>query len=252
LLALTRDVSDALSRCELTHVARAPIDVDRARAQHADYERALVGLGCTVERLAAGEEMGDSVFIEDTAVIFDEVAVITRPGVESRRGETAAVILALQPYRPLVHIESPGTLDGGDVLVVGRSVFVGGNGRTNPAGIEQMREALARLGYDVRAVAVRGCLHLKSAVTALDDQTLLINRDWAPADAFRAFSLVDVHPSEAAAANVVRVRDRLLYSSGFPRTRDLMARAGFDVATVDLSEFAKAEGAVTCCSLILP
>jgi dimethylargininase len=250
VVALTRDVSSSLGYCELTHQSRVPIDVERARAQHAAYEQALTNMGCVVKRLAAGDGMADSVFIEDAAVVLDEVAVIARPGAESRRGEIQSVLLAVQPYRTLVRIEPPGTLDGGDVLVVGRSLFVGVTGRTNAEGVAQMREAAGRFGYDVRAVAIRGCLHLKSAVTAVDDETLLIQRDWAPPDAFRAFDLIHVHPLEPSAANIVRIGRRLLYAAAFPRTRDLLATRGFDATTIDVSEIAKAEGAVTCCSLI--
>jgi dimethylargininase len=262
MMALTREVSPALPRCELTHLVRTAIDVDRARAQHLAYEAALRAIGCHVERLAAGDEMPDSVFIEDTAVVLDEAAVITRPGAPSRRGEGHATALALQPYRPLIHIQPPGTLDGGDTLVVGRSIFVGvastsrrghvgsGSGRTNAAGVAQLHRAARRFGYEVRAVAIRGCLHLKSAVTQLDEGTLLVQRQWAPADEFKAFDLVEVHASEPSAANIVRVGSRLLYADAFPRTRDLIAKRGYDVSTVDVSELAKAEGAVTCCSVI--
>jgi dimethylargininase len=252
VVALTREVSSRVGECELTHVSRVPIDVKRARAQHSAYEQALTDLGCAVKRLAAGDEMPDSVFIEDTAVVLDEVAVIMRPGAESRRGEIHGVLLALQPYRPLLRVEPPGTVDGGDVLVAGRSLFVGVTRRTNVDGVAQMRVAAGRIGYDVRAVAVRGCLHLKSAVTAVNDETLLIQREWVPADAFRGFDLIDVHPLEASAANIVRIGGRLLYGAGFPRTRDILAKRGFNAATVDVSELAKAEGAVTCCSLIFP
>ena len=164
-IALTREISPALADCELTHLAREPVDVARARRQHAVYEQALAALGCTVHRLAAGDDMPDSVFIEDTAVVVDEVAVITRPGAPSRRAETAAVADALAPYRPLVRIDPPGTLDGGDVLVAGRTVFAGRSARTNDAGIEQLRGALAGFGYTVQAVPVDGCLHLKTAAT---------------------------------------------------------------------------------------
>jgi dimethylargininase len=251
LTALTREISPSIARCELTHLARAPIDLDRARAQHAAYARALAAMGCSVERLAAGDEMPDSVFVEDTAVVFDELAIITRPGAESRRRETDAVAQALHAFRPLIAIEPPGTIDGGDVLVVGRAVFVGTGGRTNAEAVAQMGRALAPFGYDVRSVHVSGCLHLKSAVTALDDETLLINRRWAPAGAFSGFALVDVHDLEPAGANVLRVANKLLYAAAFPRTCDLLVTRGFHVGTVDLSELAKAEGAVTCCSILL-
>src|SRR5262249_51858294 len=159
----------ALERCELTHLARAPIDVPLARQQHEAYERCLVAAGCAVERLAADDEMADSVFVEDIAVVFDELALVTSPGAESRRRETAMVADAVSRVRPLRWIEPPGTLDGGDVLVAGRHVFVGRSSRTTDAGIEQARRVLTPYGYTVRAVNVGGCLHLKSAVTSLGD-----------------------------------------------------------------------------------
>jgi dimethylargininase len=250
LIAITREVSPAFANCELTHLPRVAIDVQTAAAQHAVYERALESLGCTIERIGASADMPDSVFIEDAAVVLDEVAIITRPGAPSRRAETVGVATALARYRPLTRISQPGTMDGGDVMVVGRSIFVGASSRTNLAAIEQMRGMVALLGYSVQPVSVHGCLHLKSAVSALDDHTLLINPAWARADEFRGFKLVVVDPREASAANVVRVKDRLVYSEGYPRTLEHIVRHGFSVTTVDLGEIAKAEGAVTCCSLI--
>jgi dimethylargininase len=251
LLALTRAISPAITRCELTHLTRVPIDIDRVRAQHAAYERALSTMGCAVERLEAGDEMPDSVFIEDTAVVFDEVAIVTRPGAASRRGETEAVAQALQPHRPIVRIEPPATMDGGDVLTVGRSVFVGSSRRTNAQAVEQMRRALAPFGYRVQSVPVESCLHLKSAATALDDQTLLINRDWVAADAFGGLRTIAVHRLEPSGANILRIASKLLYAAAFPRTCDDLVGRGYHVGTVDVSELAKAEGAVTCCSLIV-
>lgn len=250
LLALTRDVSPALAQCELTHLSRVPIDVGVARAQHAAYERALARLGCTVRRLEAGPDMPDSVFIEDIALVFAELAVATRPGAESRRAETAAVEAALGKHRRLVRIEPPGTLDGGDVLVAGRKVFVGCSSRTNLAAVEQLRTLLAPSGYSVAAVRVTGCLHLKSAVTSLGDGALLVNRAWTPVEPFAGFELVDVHPDEASAANALPVGGGLIFPAAFPRTRERLERRGLEVRTVDASELAKAEGAVTCCSLV--
>ena len=250
LTAITRDVSPAIANCQLTHLVREPIDVEKARAQHADYERALGRLGCRVSRLAAGAAMPDSVFIEDVAVVFDEIAVITRPGAASRRPETTDVSRVLSHHRPIVQIVAPGTLDGGDVLVVGRSVFVGQSRRSNDAGMGQLRAAIASYGYSVVPATVRGCLHLKSAITALDGGTLLANRRWIAEDEFARFELVDVDPREPMAANVVRIGDKLLYAAGFPRTLERLEQRGYAVTTVDVSEIAKAEGAVTCCSLI--
>jgi len=250
LIALTREVSASIADCELTHLARAPIDVENARAQHRAYEETLAALGCAIIRVEAAPGLPDAVFVEDAAVVVDEVALIARPGAASRRAETAAVAEALGPYRPLRAIAAPGTLDGGDVLVVGHDVFVGVSSRTNADGIEQMRAAIEPLGYKIRPVAVTGCLHLKSAVTALSNDHLLINPDWVPRGIFASFGLVEIDPLEPAAANVVRVGGRLVYPEAFPRTRARIERAGFEVRTVDVSELAKAEGAVTCCSVI--
>lgn len=249
--AFTRAISPRIVECELTHLDRTPIDVAAAQAQHAEYERVLASLGCTVEAVEPAPDQPDSVFIEDTAVVFDEIAVITRPGAESRRAETDAVARALAGLRPLARIVAPGTLDGGDVLVVGRRVFVGRTGRTNDAGIVQLRSALAPHGYTVTAVDVTGCLHLKTAVTAIDDGTVLVNPAWVDAAAFAPAAVITVDPAEPMGANVLRIGARLLYGADYPRTLARLRAHGADVTTVDASELAKAEGAVTCCSLVL-
>lgn len=250
-VAFTRDVSPSIALCELTHLARVPVDVDNARAQHRAYERALADAGYRVERLPASADMPDSVFIEDIAIVVDELAIITRPGAESRRIEIPAVADALAPYRPLSAITAPGTLDGGDVLKVGRRIFVGTSTRTNRDAIAQMRGLLAPHGYTVCEIAVNGCLHLKSAVTALSDRLLLANPDWIPAGAFGEVELLAVHPDEPAAANALRLADRVVFPAAFPRTAERIAGRGFRVVAVDASELAKAEGAVTCCSLLV-
>lgn len=250
LIAITREVGPSLARCELTHLPRQAIDVDLARAQHHQYEECLASLGCTIRRLPAEPELPDSVFVEDTAVVLDEVAVITRPGAPSRRPETVAVGGALQDYRRLWHIEPPGTLDGGDVLRVSRTLYVGLTQRTNPAGIEQLEALLAPYGYTVRGVPVEGCLHLKSAVTQVAPGTLLINRRWVDAAAFEPIKLLDVDPSEPYAANALLVGEAAIYPSAYPRTRRRLEAHGIAIRPVDVSELAKAEGAVTCCSLI--
>jgi dimethylargininase len=250
LIAVTRDVSPAIAACELTHLKREPIDVERAQRQHAEYERTLEHLGCRIERLARSADLPDSVFVEDAAIVFDEIAIVARPGAISRRPEIIDVAAALARHRPVVRVVEPGTIDGGDVLVVGRSVFVGRTGRTNDSGIEQLRTSLAPHGYTVASRSVRSCLHLKSAITALDDRTLLVNRRWIADGEFPSFDLVDVDPAEPTGANIVRVGNRLLYAAAFPRTLERLTDRGYDVTTVDVSEIAKAEGAVTCCSLI--
>ena len=252
LIALTRDVSPALARCELTHLERTPIDLELARAQHDAYERCLADAGCVVQRVEAAVDMPDSVFIEDTALVFDELAVITRPGAPSRRDETVAVAEAVARHRPVRRIEPPGTLDGGDVLVVGRTVFVGVSGRSNTAGVGQLRCTLRPLGYDVREVAVQGCLHLKSAVTAASEELLLMNPAWIPDADLRDFDVLEVPAEEPYGANVLRLADRVIHAAAFPRTRARLEARGVRVESVDLSELAKAEGAVTCCSILIP
>ena len=250
-VAITREVSPAFEACELTHLARVPIDVALARAQHAAYEHALADAGYVVEHLDADTAMPDSVFVEDMAVVFDELAIITRPGAESRRIETPLVAAALAQYRPLHAIAAPGIVDGGDVLVAGHQVFVGRSTRTNASAIDQMRRLLAPFGYTVCEVCVTGCLHLKSAVTVIDDGVLLVNPEWMDTRAFGGFEFVDVDPGEPTAANALRLADRLIASSSFPRTAERLVRRGLRLQLVDAGEVAKAEGAVTCCSLIV-
>lgn len=250
-LAITRAVSPALAQCELTHLSREPIDAGRAAAQHAEYERALETLGVEVHRLAADAALPDSVFVEDTCVVVDELAVITRPGAESRRPEAVAVAEAVLRHRPLRRIEPPGTLDGGDVLRIDRTLFVGRSLRTNDEGIEQLRRFLAPFGYEVRAVALHGCLHLKSAVTQVAPRTILANPAWIDMAAFAGYDAIEVDPAEPFAANALLIGDRVIYPTGFSRTRARLEARGIRVVPVDVSELAKAEGGVTCCSLLL-
>jgi dimethylargininase len=250
LIAVTRGVSPAIADCELTHLERTPIDVDAAQEQHAAYEAALADLGCRVERLPAEPDLPDSVFVEDVAVVLDEVAVITRPGAKSRRNERFSIERTLEPYRLLAHITAPGILDGGDVLVAGRDVHIGITSRSDLAAIDQFRTIVDDHGYRVHGAAVRGCLHLKSAVTVLDDDTLVLNPDRVDVNDLGDRRCISVDPSEPDAANVVRVGDTVLVAAAFPRTAERIAAAGFDVCAVEASELAKAEGALTCCSLL--
>ncbi|MGH8281380.1 MAG: dimethylarginine dimethylaminohydrolase family protein [Gammaproteobacteria bacterium] len=249
-VAITRAVSPSIVHCKLTHLAREPMDLQRARAQHQRYEELLEELGCKLVRLPAEPELPDSVFVEDTAVVLDELAVITRPGAESRRAETASIADVLKQYRKLAYIESPGTLDGGDVLQVGKRLYVGLSKRSNAQGIEQLRNIVAAVGYSVAAVELHDCLHLKSAVTQVADDALLINRNWVDAGVFGPMHSIDVASSEPFGANSVRIGKTLVYPSAFPETRGRLEAHGIDVRTVDASELAKAEGGVTCCSLI--
>ena len=250
-VALTRAVPASISRCELTHLAREPIDAARARAQHDDYEAALAAHGCEVRRLAPLDAHPDAVFVEDAAVVLDEVAVVTRPGAASRRGEVPSVEAALAPLRELRRIAAPGTLDGGDVLRVGRRVWIGRSSRTDEQGSRQLCELLAPLGYDVRAVPFTGCLHLKTAVTAAADDLLVLNPQWVDPAIFSPMRHVAVHPEEPFAANVLRLGETILVPAGMPRTMERIRDTGVPVAALDMSELAKAEGGLTCCSLLL-
>jgi dimethylargininase len=250
LTAIKRRVSPAIGRCELTCVEREPIDVDAAASQHRRYEACLARLGCDVQSLPAEPDLPDSVFVEDTAVVLDELAVISRPGAESRRPETRSIEAAIEQLRTLVHIESPGTLDGGDVLVVGREMFVGFSERTNEAGAEQLRAFVEPLGYTLTGVPLRSCLHLKSAVTEVARRRLLVNTDWVDAGIFRGMDLIEVDPKEPFAANALRVGDAVVFPARFVRTLARLADAGLEITPVEVSELAKAEGGVTCCSLI--
>jgi dimethylargininase len=250
LLAITRDLSPAFEHCQLTHLPRQPIDLARARAQHEAYERCLASLGCRVERLPAGPDLPDSVFVEDCAVVLDEIAVLTRPGAPSRRLEVPAVEEALRPHRPAVRIAAPATIDGGDVLRVGRTLYVGLSTRTMQLALDELEGLVLPFGYRVAAGEVRGCLHLKSAATEVAPGVLLVNPAWT-GDWVRAFDCIEIDPAEPFAANALRVGDTLVYPSAFPRTRARLEARGFPVCEVDVSELAKAEGAVTCCSLVL-
>jgi dimethylargininase len=249
-IAITRKVSPAIVRCELTHVRREPIAVARATAQHQEYEACLVRLGCELHSLPTEPQLPDSVFVEDCAVVLDEVAVITRPGAASRRPETRSLAAALEPHRPLVRIREPATLDGGDVLVRGRTLWVGRSGRSDAVGIEQLARLLAPFGYDVKSVPVRGCLHLKSAITLVGSDTVLLNPDLVDGTAFDPMRRVEVDPGEPAGANALSVGESVVYPDAFPRTRERLEALGIPVTGVDASELAKAEGGVTCCSLI--
>lgn len=249
-IAMTREVSPALGRCELSFVERVAIDVAQAVAQHRAYRHALEALGCRIISLPAEAGLPDSVFVEDAAIVLDEVAVLTRPGAASRRGEVASIGDALREWRPLLTIEAPGTLDGGDVLRLGRRIYVGESARTNAEGIGQLRQLLARYGYTVDALATHGCLHLKSAVTALADDTVLLQPAWVDRAHFADYRVIEVDPDEPHAANVVRINNALLMPASFPRTSQRLRDTGFEVGVVDVSELQKAEGAVTCCSLL--
>ena len=219
-------------------------------AQHGAYVHLLEDLGLRVCQIEADEALPDCCFVEDIAIVLDEVAVITRPGAPSRRGETAAVAAALGAYRPVVRLEEPARIDGGDVLVLGRRLFVGLSNRTDAAGREALAEAVRPFGYEVVPVRMDGCLHLKTAVTSAAADVLVVNPAWVDLAPFRGLERIDVDPGEPWAANVVGTGAAVVAAAGFPRTADRLRARGLDVHTVDVSEFQKAEGGVTCKSLV--
>jgi dimethylargininase len=250
-IALTRAVPPTIHRCELTHQQRVPIDPARAEREHRKYERALAALGCRIERVAAAPELADSVFVEDAAVVLPEIAIITHPGAESRWAETEGVAAALRPYRPLTFIRAPATLDGGDVLRIDRRIWVGTSGRTNREGIAQIREIAAPFGYSVEVVELLDCLHLKTAVTQVSGDTVLLNPQWVAGRAFEGMERITVDPEEPTGANALLVGESVVYPAGFPRTRERIEARGLDVTTVEVGELAKAEAGVTCCSILI-
>jgi dimethylargininase len=250
LTAITRELSAAIGNCELTFVARARIDAGLASQQHQQYQAVLSSLGCELVALPAEPKLADSVFVEDTAIVLDEVAVLCRPGVESRRPEVRSVENLLKKYRRIASIQPPGTLDGGDLLRIGKVIYVGLSTRSNQSGIDQLSDIVADYGFSVQTVEVTKCLHLKSAVSAVAPDLLLLNPDWIDGSAFSGYELIEVDREETHAANALPVGRRVVYPSSFPHTMEKLVARGIDVIPVDISELQKAEGAVTCCSLI--
>ena len=248
LRALTRDVSPAIANCELAFLDREPVDLALAIEQHRQYRECLAALGVHVEMLPSAPDMPDAVFVEDPAIVLDEMAVITRMGALSRRHEGETIAQALGKYRELRHIVEPATLEGGDVMRVGKTLYVGYSRRTNVAGIQQLATLLHPLGYFVVPVEVRGCLHLKTACCYIGDDTVLANRAWMDPDALCSLKILDV--PEPRGANSLRIGDTVLMPAAFPRTRELLEESGFRVRTIDNSEMLKAEAGVTCTSLI--
>jgi dimethylargininase len=250
LTAITRDVSALINDCELSFHPRQLIDVAKATAQHQAYRDCLAELRVQVVSLPALPGLPDAVFVEDPAVVLDEVAVISNMGAPSRRPEAASLAEALSRHRPLKFLTEPATLDGGDVLRVGRSVFVGLSRRTNREGFEQLRDLLSLYDYRVEPVEVRGCLHLKSACSYIGNETVLVNRRWIDAQRLRQFKFLDVAEEEPAAANALLIDNAVVLPVSFPKTRGLLEEGGFCVRAIDVSELQKAEAGVTCCSLI--
>jgi dimethylargininase len=251
LTALVHVPSPRMNEAVRTHVAHETIDVARVAEQHAGYCRMLEGCGVKVHVLDVNRDHPDCVFIEDTAVVLDDLAIVTAMGAPSRAAEPAGVEPELGRFRnDVMRILAPATIEGGDVLRVGKKLLVGLTERTNARGIAALSESVRPQGYVVVPVRVTGCLHLKTACTALPDGTLLINPAWLDLGALTGFSLLAVHDDEPHAANVMLVGDVVCTTSSSPGTVAEIERRGFDVRTTDLSELAKAEGCTTCLSLL--
>jgi dimethylargininase len=250
LIAMTRGVPQSFKACQLTHIEREPIDVDLAREQHAAYTALLVEHGCEIVDLPADDALPDCVFIEDTAVVFDEIAIATVPGAPSRRDEVDPVAGALANHRNVVFLSGDATLDGGDVLTIGKDVYVGVGQRSEATAVFELHSQLENWDYTVHPVPFSGCLHLKTAVTRLRDDLVLANTSWVDPAVFGGRRVVDVDPSEPMAANVLNLGNEILMPKRFPKTAERVRHAGLTVRTIDLSELQKAEGGMTCCSLI--
>jgi len=251
VIAFVREVARSLSACELTYQTREPIDAVRAARQHRRYTRELQHLGCELQWLPSLPEHPDGVFVEDTAILVPELAVVTRPGAESRRGEVESVAQALAQRLPLVRISAPATLEGGDVLRIERRVYVAVSGRSNAQGVEQLGAALRPYGYEVHAVPLQGCLHLKSACTYIAPDLLLANPSWIDPGLFAARRVIAVEESEPFAANTLTVGGVTLVSEAYPLTRRRLEAAGVATRALEVSELHKAEAALTCLSLLL-
>ena len=250
LTAITRAVSPAFASCELSFIPRQPIDLGIARQQHHAYEKLLASLGARVISLPAEPELPDSMFVEDPALVLDELAVIFPLGTETRRREAATIAAALAPFRKLANVKFPGTIEGGDILRVGRKLFVGLTARTNADGISQLAGITAPHGYQVVSVPVSGCLHLKTAVTSLDSNTLLANRACFDSSIFAGYQWVDVDPAEPHAANALALGGTIVLPASFGRTRARIEARGFQILSLDISELQKAESGLTCSSLL--
>jgi dimethylargininase len=250
LTAITRAVSPALAQCELTFVERQPVDLAKAQQQHTAYERLLAKLGIHVHSMAAEPELPDSMFVEDPAIVLDELAVILPLGTKSRQPEAESLAKALAPFRKLAYIAAPTAIEGGDVLRIDRTLYVGQTTRTNAEGVRQLAAILGPHNYRVVPVPVTGCLHLKSAVTYLGGNTLLANRLWFDNAPFANFQWIEVDPTEPHAANALAIADTVIFPASFPKTRARIEAAGFLVTPLDISELQKAESGLTCSSLI--
>jgi dimethylargininase len=250
MIAYIRELSPRLERCELSFLGRSPIDGAQARRQHSAYVGELASLGCRLAWLPALPEHPDGVFVEDTAVIVPEITVITRPGAASRRNEVESVATTLASQTRLARVREPGTLEGGDVVRIGRALYVGMSARSNADGIAQLAQALAPFNYSVQGVPMQGCLHLKSAVTCIAPDTILVNPEWVDPALFGVRKVIEVAPPEPFGANTLTVSGVTLVSADYPLTQQALEAAGITTRALEVTELHKAEAALTCMSLI--
>lgn len=229
---------------------RVPIDYERAVQQHEAYCKMLARRGVAVTTLYDNLSFADCCFVEDNAIVVDELAIIASMGVVSRRSETTAIASELAKYRELVYVSYPSTIEGGDVLQAGKNIFVGLSTRTNHRGVEEVVRILKALDYRIIPVPVRGSLHLTTACSLIDDETVLINPRWADADSFRGFRILNTPEDEPWGANTFRIRETVCLEASFPKTIALVHDVHDDLEVVNISEFLKAEGGLSCLSLI--
>ena len=249
LMAITHLPSPNLQNCELTFLESEAINIEKANEQHKNYCALLERCGANVIVLSENIALPDSVFVEDPIIVFDEVGVLTSMGVESRRAESEYMGKIFSKYRKIERITLPAKIEGGDVLKVGKKIFVGESKRTNKEGIQALEAIIKPFGYEVIAVKVFGCLHLKTGATALDDKTVFVNSDWVDAEAFQGFAKVEALSDEPFGANVLKIGDILCMNEAFPKSIALIKSLGYMVDSVNISEFVKAEAGLTCMSV---
>ncbi len=222
---------------------------ERVLKQHRAYVEALKSIGLKVIELNPQPAYPDAHFVEDTAVVTPDVAIITNPGAISRQGEHESIAEVLLPYLEIEHIQAPGTVDGGDVLMIGNHFFIGISERTNPEGAKQLGKILEKYAKTWATIPVGAGLHFKSSVNEVAENTLLVTRDFANLPSLKGYDKIIVNPAEAYAANTLRVNDHLILPRGFPNTREQLSRLGQEIIELDVSEIQKMDGGVTCLSI---
>jgi dimethylargininase len=249
-LAITRKPGRTFGNGITTANLGAP-DIDLACAQHAQYVAILKDCGLNVIDLEADENFPDGCFVEDTALITPEFAVITNPGAASRRGETTSIIPVLEQYRPLKFLAPAVTLDGGDVMLIGQTFYVGISARTTLAATSALQEIVAPYGYTVVPLIVKDILHLKTGVCYVGDNTVVATRQFAHYPELQGYEIIETLPEEEYAANCLRINDQLVMAAGFPELQRKLLQLGLPVREVEMSEFQKMDGGLTCSSLLL-